>query len=87
MQSQEVGSEGQGDEKSEEKREQASTSYQYIFQCQIAVNKMAELTAAVNYNRDYHQSSLIHVTESWLTEESAGIDLDGYTTIHFDRDK
>ena len=48
---------------------------------------MAALTAVVNYNRDYHQSSLIHVTESWVTEESTGIDLDGFTTIHFDRDK
>ena len=27
------------------------------------------------------------MTESWLTEESTGIDLDGFTTIRFDRDK
>ena len=50
-------------------------------------NKMAELAALVKYDRNYHESSLIHVTASWLTEESRGIDLDGFTAIHFDRDK
>ena len=34
-----MGTEGSGDEKSEEKREQASTSYQYIFQWLIAVKQ------------------------------------------------
>ena len=48
---------------------------------------MTELAALVKYDTDYRQSSLICVTESWLTEESTGIDLDGFTTIHFDRDK
>ena len=50
-------------------------------------DKMTELAALVKYDTDYRQSSLICVTESWLTEESTGIDLDGFTTIRFDRDK
>ena len=50
-------------------------------------DKMTELAALVKYDRHYRQNSLICVTESWLTEESTGIDLDGFTTIHFDRDK
>ena len=50
-------------------------------------NKMTELAALVKYDRDYRQCSLICVTESWLTEESTGIDLDGFTIIRFDTDK
>ena len=48
---------------------------------------MTELAALVKYDRHYRQNSLICVTESWLTEESTGIDLEGFTTISFDRDK
>ena len=48
---------------------------------------MTELAALVECDRDYRQSSLICVTESWLTAESTGIDLEGFTTIRFDRDK
>ena len=44
-------------------------------------NKMMELAALVKYDMDYHQNSMICVTESWLTEKSTGIDLDGFTTI------
>ena len=50
-------------------------------------NKMTELAALVKYDRHYRQNSLICVTESWLTEESTGIDLEGFTTIRFDKDK
>ena len=48
---------------------------------------MTELAALVKYDRHYRQNSLICVTESWLTEESTGIDLEGFTTIRFDKDK
>ena len=44
-------------------------------------NKMTEIAALVKYDMDYRQSSMICVTESWLTEKSTGVDLDGFTTI------
>ena len=48
---------------------------------------MAKLAALVKYDRDNRQSRVICVAESWLTEESTGIDFDRFTTIRFDRDK
>lgn len=49
-------------------------------------NIMLELTALVKYNRDFNRANLICITETWLTETTDDINLDGYSLIHLDRD-
>ena len=49
-------------------------------------SKMTELAVLVKYDRDYRQSRLICVTMSWLTGDSTGTDLDGFTPIRFRTD-
>lgn len=49
-------------------------------------NKMNELTAKIQYDNEFRQSSLICFTESWLKEEMSDPNLPGYTLIRADRD-
>ena len=50
-------------------------------------NKMDELSTLITYDSDYRRSSLLCFTETWLTENTTDIGLDGYTRIRFDRSK
>ncbi|XP_073720069.1 uncharacterized protein [Misgurnus anguillicaudatus] len=47
---------------------------------------MTELEALIKYNRDYKNINLLCITETWLTEESDDVNLEGYTLIRLDRD-
>lgn len=49
-------------------------------------NKMNELTAKIQYDKEFRQSNLICFTESWLKEEMSDPNLPGYTLIRADRD-
>lgn len=48
-------------------------------------NKMTELSALIQYNSDYRQTSLFCFTESWLSQ-GTDIHIDGFNIIRFDRD-
>ncbi|KAL0153333.1 hypothetical protein M9458_051371 [Cirrhinus mrigala] len=47
---------------------------------------MPELSALMKYDRDYRRTNLLCITETWLTEESDDISLEGYSLIRWDRD-
>lgn len=49
-------------------------------------NKLDELSALLRYDEDCRHTSLFCFTETWLSQETAGIHLDGFTLIWFDRD-
>lgn len=49
-------------------------------------NKMNELMAKLEYDRDYRQSNLICLTETWLKEDLPDPNLPGYMLIRTDRD-
>ena len=49
-------------------------------------NKMNELTAKLQHDRDYRQSNLICFTETWLKKDIPDPKLPGYTLIRADRD-
>jgi hypothetical protein len=57
-----------------------------FFNARSVDNKMTELATLVKYDHDYRSSSLICVTETWLSENKTEIELEGLTTIRYDRD-
>ena len=50
-------------------------------------SKMDELSTLTSHDSDYRRSSIMCFTETWLTEQITDLEIDGYTTIRFDRDK
>ena len=50
-------------------------------------NKMDELSTVIMHDSDYRRSSLLCLTETWLSEQTTAVGLGGYTTIRFDRNK
>ena len=69
----------------EEKREQASTSCHYILQCQIAVEQNDGTHSSCEIRQRFPPKHLVWQSHGW--HESTGSDIDGFTTIHFDRDR
>lgn len=49
-------------------------------------NKIDELSALIKYDGDYRRTSLFCFTETWLSQETADFNIDGFTLIRFDRD-
>ena len=50
-------------------------------------NKLDELSTIIRCDGDYRRTSLFCFTETWLSGLNADIDIEGFTTIRFDRDK
>ena len=49
-------------------------------------NKLDELSALLRHDCDYRRSSLLCFTETWWSENNADYEIEGYTTIRFNRD-
>ena len=48
-------------------------------------NKMDELQGCVKYFSEYRHASLLGFTETWLTQHSTGVDIDGFYCVRGDR--
>ena len=46
---------------------------------------MNELSTLIVHDSDYRRSSLLCFAETWLSEQTTDVGLDGYTTIRVDR--